>query len=109
MTALGAMRSIRMHGLSVPDDISVVGFDDLFIAPYMQPTLTTVRQPMRRMGQLAMENLIKLMTGEESVVRIKVKAELIVRESTGRVRKHDSQSPGVDSRIHPSRQSRRPP
>ena len=88
MTALGAMRSIRMHGLSVPDDISVAGFDDLFIAPYMQPTLTTVRQPMRRMGQLAMENLIKLMTGEESVVRIKVKAELIVRESTGRVRKH---------------------
>jgi DNA-binding LacI/PurR family transcriptional regulator len=87
MTALGAMRSIHMHGLSVPDEISVVGFDDLFVASYTQPPLTTVRQPMRRMGQLAMENLIKLMSGEESVVRIKVKPELVVRESTARVKK----------------------
>jgi DNA-binding LacI/PurR family transcriptional regulator len=81
------MRSIHMHGLSVPDEISVVGFDDLFVASYTQPPLTTVRQPMRRMGQLAMENLIKLMSGEESVVRIKVKPELVVRESTARVKK----------------------
>ena len=79
------MRSIRMHGLRVPEDISIAGFDDLFVASYTDPPLTTVRQPMRRMGQLAMENLIKLMSGEESVVRIKVKAELIVRESTAKV------------------------
>ena len=85
MTALGAMRSIHMHGLRVPEEISVVGFDDLFVASYTQPPLTTVRQPMRRMGQLAMENLIKLMSGHESVVRIKVKAELVVRESTAKV------------------------
>jgi DNA-binding LacI/PurR family transcriptional regulator len=85
MSALGAMRSIRLHGLRVPEDISVVGFDDLFLAPYTQPTLTTVRQPMRRMGQLAMESLFKLMSGEESAIRIKVEAELIVRESTARV------------------------
>ena len=88
MTALGAMRAIHMHGLRVPEEISVVGFDDLFVASYTQPPLTTVRQPMRRMGQLAMENLIKLMSGQESVVRIKVKAELVVRESTAKARKH---------------------
>lgn len=87
MTALGAMRSIRMHGLHVPEDISIAGFDDLFVATYTDPPLTTVRQPMRRMGQLAMENLIKLMSGQETVVRIKVRAELIVRESTAKVRK----------------------
>jgi len=87
MTALGAMRSIRLHRLRVPEDISVTGFDDLFVAPYTYPPLTTVRQPMRRMGQLAMENLIKLMSGQESVVRIKVKPELIVRESTAKVGK----------------------
>jgi DNA-binding LacI/PurR family transcriptional regulator len=87
MTALGAMRSIRMHGMSVPEDISVAGFDDLFVASYTEPRLTTVRQPMRRMGQLAMENLIRLMSGQESVVRIKVDAELIVRESTAKVKK----------------------
>jgi DNA-binding LacI/PurR family transcriptional regulator len=85
MSALGAMRSIRLHGLRVPEDISVVGFDDLFLASYTQPTLTTVRQPMRRMGQLAMESLFKLMSGEESAIRIKVEAELVVRESTARV------------------------
>jgi len=86
MSALGAMRSIHMHGLRVPEDISVAGFDDLFIASYTQPPLTTVRQPMRRMGQMAMESLFKLMSGEEQEVKIKVEAELIVRESTARVK-----------------------
>ena len=85
MTALGAMRAIRMRGLRVPEDISIAGFDDLFVASYTDPPLTTVRQPMRRMGQLAMENLIKLMSGEESAVRIKIRPELIVRESTAKV------------------------
>jgi DNA-binding LacI/PurR family transcriptional regulator len=82
MSALGAMRSIHLRGLRVPDDISVVGFDDLFLASYTQPPLTTVRQPMRRMGQLAMESLFALMSGEESEIRIRVDAELIVRQST---------------------------
>jgi DNA-binding LacI/PurR family transcriptional regulator len=90
MTALGAMRSIRMHRLRVPEDISVAGFDDLFIASYTDPPLTTVRQPMRRMGLLAMENLIKLMSGQESVVRVKIKAELIVRESTAKIGRNKS-------------------
>ena len=66
--------------------MSVTGFDDLFFAAYLSRTLTTVRQPMRRMGQMAMENLFKLMSGEDSVVQVKVEAELVVRGSTGRVR-----------------------
>jgi DNA-binding LacI/PurR family transcriptional regulator len=103
MTALGALRSIRMHGLRVPQDISIAGFDDLFVASYTDPPLTTVRQPMRRMGQLAMENLIKLMMEEESVVRVKVKPELIIRESTGPV--HGS----TDSEKKNSRRSQRTP
>jgi DNA-binding LacI/PurR family transcriptional regulator len=86
MSALGAMRQIRIRGLHVPEDISVAGFDDLFFAQYTQPPLTTVHQPMRRMGQLAMESLLKLMAGEESVPQIKVEAELVVRESTARAR-----------------------
>jgi len=84
MTALGAMRAIHAHGLRVPQDVSVTGFDDLFFAANLEPPLTTVRQPMRRMGQMAMENLFKLMSGEESVALIKVEAELIVRGSTGK-------------------------
>lgn len=86
MSALGALRSIHLAGLRVPEDISLVGFDDLFLASYTQPRLTTVRQPMRRMGQLAMASLFKLMSGEESAIRIKVQAELVVRESTAGMR-----------------------
>jgi LacI family repressor for deo operon, udp, cdd, tsx, nupC, and nupG len=82
MTALGALRSIHRHGLRVPADISLIGFDDLFFASYTQPQLTTVRQPMRQMGRMAMENLLKLMSGQPSAEATKVPAELIVREST---------------------------
>jgi DNA-binding LacI/PurR family transcriptional regulator len=84
MSALGAMRSIHLAGQRVPEDISLVGFDDLFLASYTQPRLTTVRQPMRRMGLLAMQSLFKLMSGEDTAIRITVEPELIVRESTAR-------------------------
>jgi DNA-binding LacI/PurR family transcriptional regulator len=86
MTALGAMRAIRARGIRVPEDVSVTGFDDLFFAEYLEPQLTTVRQPMRRMGEMAMENLFKLMSGGDSVAQVRVETELIVRGSTGKVR-----------------------
>jgi len=82
MTALGVLRAIHRRGLRVPADISLVGFDDLFFASYTQPPLTTVRQPRRKMGYLAFESLLKLMSGEEPADPIRVPAELIVREST---------------------------
>jgi DNA-binding LacI/PurR family transcriptional regulator len=88
MTALGAMRAIAARGLRVPDDISVSGFDDLFFAAYLDRPLTTVHQPMRRMGQMAMENLLKLMAGSELVEPARVEAKLIVRASTGKVSAH---------------------
>ncbi len=86
MSALGAMRAARSRGLRIPQDISIVGFDDLFIAAYTDPPLTTVRQPMRKMGSLAMESLFRLMSGKEAEIQIKVDAELVVRGSTGRAR-----------------------
>jgi DNA-binding LacI/PurR family transcriptional regulator len=82
MSALGAMRQIRNHGLRIPTDISVVGFDDLYISQYLNPPLTTVRQPMRQMGRLAMETLLQIFAGAESGHDIKVPGELIVRQST---------------------------
>jgi len=82
MTALGVLRTLRVHGLHVPADISLVGFDDLFIVSYTEPQLTTVRQPMQRMGRMAMESLLQLMSGHPSEEAVKVPAELIVREST---------------------------
>jgi DNA-binding LacI/PurR family transcriptional regulator len=82
MTALGALRQLHLRKMRVPEDVSLVGFDDLFIASYTQPPLTTLRQPRRLMGHLAMESLLKLISGEDSSRVIKIPAELIVREST---------------------------
>lgn len=82
MSALGALRAIYQHGSKVPDDISIVGFDDLAIASYTSPLLTTVGQPKQQMGRMAMETMLKLLSGVDSKTNIKVNGELIVREST---------------------------
>jgi DNA-binding LacI/PurR family transcriptional regulator len=82
MSALGAYRTIRMRGLRIPDDVSVVGFDDLQIMQYTDPPLTTVRQPMHRMGRMAMDTLLQLLSGATSEHLVTVPGELIIREST---------------------------
>lgn len=83
MTALGAVRQIHSAGLHVPEDISVVGFDDLSIVQFTEPPLTTIRQPMSQMGRLAMEAMLDLLGGSGATHQIKVRGELIVRASTG--------------------------
>jgi DNA-binding LacI/PurR family transcriptional regulator len=82
MTALGALKAIRTGGLCVPGDLSVAGFDDLFLAQYTEPPLTTIRQPRHEMGRLAMETLLKLMNGSTSEQNFQVPGELIIRQST---------------------------
>jgi DNA-binding LacI/PurR family transcriptional regulator len=82
MSALGALRVLHGHGIKVPEDLSLVGFDDLAIASYTFPLLTTVSQPKQQMGRMAMEIMIKLLSGIDSKTNIKVEGELIVREST---------------------------
>ena len=82
MSALGALRVTASQQLKVPQDISLVGFDDLFISSYVEPPLTTIRQPMRVMGRQAMDVMLKLLAGEDSDDVITVKGDLIVRSST---------------------------
>jgi DNA-binding LacI/PurR family transcriptional regulator len=82
MTAIGALKAIRACGLTVPGDISLAGFDDLPLASYMEPPLTTVRQPKHEMGRLAMQVLLKLMAGEEADQNVRVTGKVIVRQST---------------------------
>ena len=82
MLALGALRAAAGHA-RVPGDISLVGFDDLFFAPYLSPPLTTVDQPKKTMGRLAMELVLKLLAGHSADKTIHVKGKLIVRQSTG--------------------------
>jgi DNA-binding LacI/PurR family transcriptional regulator len=85
--ALGAIRAIADAGLSCPGDISVVGFDDISSASYHLPSLTTVRQPLRQMGEMAAELLIKRIQNASGAYpdSITFDPELIVRESTAPV------------------------
>jgi len=83
--ALGAIRAIRARGKSVPEDISVVGFDDIRFARYFDPPLTTVAQPMSDLGREAMSMLIEILTGENVPPRKRIlPTQLIVRGSTAR-------------------------
>ena len=86
VSAIGSVRALHDAGLSVPADISVLGFDDIQAARYIIPSLTTIRQPLEEMGALAARCLLKKLNGEKQPETIKVKPELIVRESTTRVR-----------------------
>ena len=86
VAAIGAIRALREAGLSVPQDVSVVGFDDVQSAAYQNPGLTTVRQPLHTMGMLAAEAIVRRIEAPEeaqSAHQIMVDPELIVRESTG--------------------------
>jgi LacI family transcriptional regulator len=83
MTALGALRAARALDLHAPRDISVVGFDDIPIAAYLEPALTTVRQPMHEMGARAMRIVLDLLRGENPPERVIMPGELVVRASSG--------------------------
>jgi len=73
--------------MQVPRDVSVVGFDDIPAASFHYPSLTTVRQPLRRMGEIAVETLVERIDGEKEWQReISVQPEIVVRESTGPTR-----------------------
>lgn len=90
LVAYGAIRELAARGIRVPEDMSVIGFDDLPNSEYFAMRgLTTVRQPITQIGELAMETLVKLCEGElEPGDHIHVPTELIVRGTTGRVTEH---------------------
>jgi len=87
ISAMGAIRAFQEAGLHVPGDISVVGFDDIPGAAFHYPSLTTIRQPLRRMGEMAVEMLVGQIEREKEWQReIAVQPEIVIRESTGPVR-----------------------
>jgi LacI family transcriptional regulator, repressor for deo operon, udp, cdd, tsx, nupC, and nupG len=83
LTAFGAMKAVQARGLRIPEDFSVVGFDDLVFASYTTPALTTVRQPKHQMGRVATEMLLRLIDGSKFEARRSLHSELVVRGSTG--------------------------
>jgi DNA-binding LacI/PurR family transcriptional regulator len=85
ISAMGAIRALRESGLRVPEDISVVGFDDIQSAAYQSPGLTTVRQPLRKMGAIAAETLLRSVrapSGRSKIKEVIVAPELVVRGTT---------------------------
>jgi len=84
ISAIGSLWAFHEAGLRVPEDISVVGFDDIPGAAFANPALTTVRQPLLRMGQIAAQTVVDLIEGRgEYVSEIAIEPELIARKSTG--------------------------
>jgi len=83
IAAIGAIRALRDANLSVPDDISVIGFDDINVAAYHTPRLTTIRQPLHDMGETAARILLQRMQGfKDYPEEFAVPPELIIRETT---------------------------
>ena len=85
ISAIGAMRALTENGLRIPDDVSVVGFDDILSAAFQNPSLTTMRQPLHEMGRRAAAELLRKLSasGEDSPAAITIEPTLVVRNSTG--------------------------
>jgi LacI family transcriptional regulator len=84
ISAIGAIRALQEHGLRVPHDVSVMGFDDIPGAMFHTPSLTTVRQPLNRMGEVAAQTLLERIEGKTDDSEIAIEPELVVRESTAK-------------------------
>lgn len=83
ISAIGAMSAFRDAGLRVPEDVSIVGFDNIQAAAFLNPPLTTVRQPLQHMGDLAAKILLRRINqGDTAPEDLLVQPELVLREST---------------------------
>ncbi|MEZ8088099.1 MULTISPECIES: substrate-binding domain-containing protein [unclassified Vibrio] len=80
-TAYGAIKALHDHGYKVPEDVSVIGFDDLPTSKYFTPALTTLRQPIEEIGEVCAQSILNLLSGERHEARLPP-IDLIVREST---------------------------
>ena len=87
MMAIGALKALREAGRQVPQDVALIGFDDIPSASVIEPALTTVRQPIERMGSMAVDLLLSVLEslseGEPPAQRIILPTELVIRTSCG--------------------------
>lgn len=82
MIALGAIRALQRHGISVPGDVSVVGYDDVQLARYNRPALTTIRQDLAKAGSLMVAKLLNANSAQDMISE-RLPTDLIMRESCG--------------------------
>lgn len=87
--AVGCYRAIQESGLRIPEDISVVGFNDISMAKYLTPPLTTIHVHMNFMGRKAVKMLAELIQQERSVnIHVSVATDLVIRESVSRIERN---------------------
>ena len=89
VSAMGTIRALHDAGLRVPEDVSVLGFDDIQSASFHVPSLTTIRQPLQSMGCTAAKALLQKLGGETLPALLTIEPELVVRESTAAVRRNE--------------------
>lgn len=82
LSAIGCIESLETEGLKVPKDMSVMGFDDIEIAKYFKPSLTTVQNPIARQGVLAVQNVVEMIEGTSEGKKHKLQSKIIDRDST---------------------------
>ncbi len=82
-SAIGAMMALKEAGLRIPEDIALVGFDDIRLAAYLDPPLTTVRAPIEQAARIAVEQLVKVIHSEEVELTTLLSTELVIRRSCG--------------------------
>ncbi|NSW76028.1 MAG: LacI family DNA-binding transcriptional regulator [Candidatus Atribacteria bacterium] len=85
LVAIGAMKAFLSAGMKIPEDISVVGFDDILLASYFHPSLTTIRQPKYEMGKMGVEFLLRLVEGESAFQNAILEPLLVERNSCRRL------------------------
>jgi LacI family transcriptional regulator len=81
-TAIGVMFTLAQHGIRVPEDVAVTGFDDIPVARHLRPRLTTVRQPIQQLGATAFEMIYGLISGDRPAEREIVLPTALVRRSS---------------------------
>ncbi len=81
--AIGAIRALHEHGVKVPEEMAIIGFDDIEVSAYMNPPLTTVKVYTEHMGKMAVNMLLDRFEGREVSVHVMIDTSLEIRESCG--------------------------
>jgi DNA-binding LacI/PurR family transcriptional regulator len=81
--AIGVLKALHLHGYRIPEDVAVIGFDDLGFAPFLNPPLTTVRAPTESVGRIAAERLFDILENQSSNGAVILPTEIIYRRSCG--------------------------
>lgn len=84
MMAIGCMRTLLKHGIRIPDDVKIIGYDDIILASYVEPGLTTIRIPFDDLARVATEELVKQIEfPKRKTIKVLLDADLVIRSSCG--------------------------